>query len=268
MVRSLTDSESPVPASESGLVADSARFPEGGSGPAAPSTPTGGDAAPTGRIDAPAGTTGPRRRWPARLLRSPLVWAMVLLGSGSLYGAVNFVDVWMASRTEYVATGMSPDGNRAAIVLGAAQYNGEPSPVLRARLDEAAALYEAGEVDLVVVTGGGQPADITTEAKTGYDYLREVSGIPDERLRLEVQGSSTYESLAASARFLVPDGIVDVVLVTDRYHARRSLLIADEVGLRPVVALTPAPPTIQRLAQETAAVALGRLIGFRRLDQI
>ena len=191
-----------------------------------------------------------------------------------LYGASSFIDVWLASRSEYEPIDVvgprdeAAPMQRAAIVLGAAQYNGEPSPVLRARLDEAAGLYEAGQVDLVVVTGGGQEADITTEAKTGYDYLRETTGIPDTRLRLEVHGASTYESLAASARFLSREGVADVVLVTDRFHARRAQLIAEEVGLKPEVALTPQPPSFQRLVQEAGAVSVGRIISFRRLDQL
>ncbi len=183
-----------------------------------------------------------------------------------LYYLVTFVDVWLTSRSDY-ETSTDATITRAAVVLGAAQYNGEPSPVLRARLDQAAALYESGEVDLVVVTGGGQEADVTTEAKSGYDYLRETSGIPDTSLRLEVHGSSTYESLAATARFLRRDDVVEVVLVTDRYHAKRAMLTADEVGLSPQVALTSQPPSFRRLVREAGAVALGRLISFRRLDQ-
>ena len=173
----------------------------------------------------------------------------------------------MASSAEFEFGTASGDTERAAVVLGAAQYNGEPTPVLRSRLEEAARLYENGEVDLVVGTGGRQEADITTEAKTGYDYLRE-SGIPDDRIRLEVQGASTYESLAATARFLRSDGVVEVVLVTDRYHAKRSTLIAREVRLEPVVSLTPQAPSFERLVRESVAVGLGRIIGFRRLDQL
>lgn len=193
--------------------------------------------------------------------------AIILGAVLALYYAGTFVDVLLASRGDYEASGGGAS-ETAAVVLGAAQYNGEPSPVLKARLDTAAELYEQGHVDLVVVTGGRQPADITTEAKTGYDYLRERSGIPDERLRLEVQGSSTYESLAATSRFLRQDGVTDVVLVTDRYHVRRAALTAAEVGLVPEVAPTEPSASLRRLVQESAAVALGRLITFRRLDRI
>ncbi len=189
---------------------------------------------------------------------------VVLIG---LYGLATFIDVWFASTAEFEPPTAARTETRAAVVLGAAQYNGSPSPVLEARLDEAAALYEAGHVDLVVLTGGGQEADITTEAKAGYLYLR-ATGIPDERLRLEVHGASTYQSLAASARFLEAEQVDDVVLVTSRFHARRATLIAEEVGLEADVALTERPAPLDRLVQETVGVSVGRLISFRRLDRI
>ncbi|MFV0259891.1 MAG: YdcF family protein [Acidimicrobiales bacterium] len=179
------------------------------------------------------------------------------------YLLVTFAQVWLASQATAVPVTDPPV--TAAVVLGAAQYNGEPSPVLQARLDRAAELYTDGRVSLVVVTGGRQPTDATTEAKTGYDYLR-TAGVPDEDLRLEVQGASTYESLAATSRFLAEDGITQVVLVTDAYHARRAALVAEEVGLDPQVRLTDGSPTFGRLVHETIAVSVGRIITFRRLD--
>lgn len=189
-----------------------------------------------------------------------------LLGLGAvvallvLYLGATFVDVWLASRQNY-------DGSAdAVVVLGAAQYNGTPSPVLQGRLDHGAELYFAGLVDLVVVTGGNQEGDVTTEAKAGYDYLRITAQIPDEALLLEVDGRSTYESLRAAARFLEQRSVDSVILVTDPYHAKRSLLIAEEVGLEAEVSPTTSGASFDRLAQETLAVAAGRIIGFRRLD--
>ncbi len=183
-----------------------------------------------------------------------------LVGLLVLYVVATFVDVWLASRQQFEG---SAD---AVVVLGAAQYNGTPSPVLRARLDHAAELYFDDRVDLVVVTGGNQEGDVTTEAKAGYDYLRVSAGIPDEALLLEVDGRSTYESLRATARFLERRNVNSVILVTDPYHARRSQLIAEEVGLEAEVSPTTSGASFDRLAEETLAVAVGRIIGFRRLD--
>ncbi len=208
-----------------------------------------------------AGPSRPRGRGgrgPGLKIRLLALLALV----ASLYFGVTFTQVWWASQAENDAS--AP----AAIVLGAAQYNGTPSPVLRGRLDHAAELYAADAVEIVTVTGGGQPGDVTTEAKTSYDYLRDQAGIPDDRLRLEVDGTSTYEELAAAARFLRNEGIVEVVLVTDPYHARRAQLVANEVGLRASVSTTDAPAPMGRLIRETGAVGVGQIISFRRLERL
>lgn len=189
-----------------------------------------------------------------------LFWVGLVLAAG--YMVVNFIDVWVASVRQ------SSESAPAAVVLGAAQYNGEPSAALRGRLDAAAELYGAGRVELIVVTGGGQADDITTEAKTGYDYLRQTAGVPDEDLRLEVQGSSTYQSLASVSRFLRAEGVDMVIVVTDPYHSRRSQLIAEEVGLDASVYSTDGGNSLDRLVRETLGTAAGRIIGFRRLDNL
>lgn len=191
-----------------------------------------------------------------------VVALVVVLAVG--YGSVTFLQVWWASRADPDA----PVQATAAIVLGAAQYNGTPSPVLRGRLDHAAALYLGDQVEIIVVTGGGQQEDTTTEAKAAYDYLRSTIGIADERLRLEVDGTSTFEQLAAAARFLESEGITEVVIVTDPYHSRRAQLVAREVGLEASVSVTDAGAPFGRLVRETVAVGLGQIISFRRLERL
>ena len=207
------------------------------------------------------GPARPRRRWGHWLLRALLV-AFVLLAA---YFALTFLQVYRASRH---------DGARAAdaiIVLGAAQYDGRPSPVLQDRLDHALALYEAGLADHIVLTGGRQEGDRYTEATTGYNYLRD-QGVPDEALMKEVDGTSTWESLRASARFLAGEGMTNVVLVTDDYHAYRVEAIAEEIGLDATVSPTDSrlagTEQLRQLLRETAAVAVGRIIGYDRLFRI
>jgi vancomycin permeability regulator SanA len=204
-----------------------------------------GDGAP------PAGTS---------LRVTPLRAVALIVALSMLYMLFTFADIWFA--TQRSTEGMAS----AAVVLGAAQYDGTPSPVLLRRLDEAASLYDLERVGLIVVTGGGQQGDRTTEAKAGYDYLRAL-GIPDEDLRLEVQGVSTYSSIAAAARFLRSEGIDDVILVTDAYHTRRVEMIASEVGLEAQVSPV-GDAGFSPMIRETAAVAAGRVIGFRRLDAL
>lgn len=178
-----------------------------------------------------------------------------------LYVAVTFVQVWRASDRDQV------NAADAIVVLGAAQYDGVPSPVLQARLDHALELYEADVAPLVVVTGGRQEGDRYTEATTGYNYLR-AHGVPDEDIRKEVQGRSTYESIAATARFLEVEGLEDVVLVSGPAQSKRMEGIAGEVGLDAQVSPAGADPSIGSLARETVGVSVGRIIGYRRLENL
>lgn len=191
-------------------------------------------------------------RWVFRI-GSALVALLVL------YLGVTFVQVWMASRSD----DRSPAS--AIVVMGAAQWNGVPSPVLQGRLDHAVRLHDQGVAPLIVVTGGKQAGDAVTQGRSGYEYLRE-QGVPDEAIKVEVGGTNSYEELSASALILGQAGVGDdVVVVTDPYHALRVAEIAEELGLRPHVSPTDASTGPRQLARETAAVALGRIIGYRRL---
>jgi uncharacterized SAM-binding protein YcdF (DUF218 family) len=197
------------------------------------------------------------RSWAGRVALAALAIGAV----GVVYLAVTFVQVWSTARSDQAAPA------DAIVVLGAAQYDGAPSPVLRARLDHSVDLYRAGHAPLIVVTGGRQEGDRFTQAMAGYRYLRD-RGVPDEALLLEVDGTSTYTELAATARILRARGLDRVLMVSDGYHSRRLLAIAAEVGLEGAVSPTDTTYGIRQLARETAAVAVGRIIGFRRLDSL
>lgn len=191
------------------------------------------------------------------------VAAVTAVAGLAVYVGVTFVQVWRASLH---------DGARdadALVVMGAAQYDGQPSPALRARLEHAAQLYRRGRAPIVWVTGGNQPGDRFTEGFSGYEYLRG-QGLPDGALRIENQGRSSWESLAAASRYLREQGNTDVVLVSHPYHSYRLLDIAGELGLSASVSPTRQADTsgesrVRALARETAAVSLGRLVGYRRV---
>ncbi len=157
----------------------------------------------------------------------------------------------------------------AIVVLGAAQYDGRPSPVLTARLDHALELWQEGLAPIIVVTGGKRPGDRFTEATASANYLLQ-RGVPDARILREVQGTSSWESLAAAARILRERGLSEVILVSDPYHALRIGGIADELGLIAHVSPTQSSPisgaaSFRHMVKETGAVAVGRIIGYRRL---
>lgn len=197
------------------------------------------------------------------LLRILVRVAVVAGVLATIYLGVTFVQVWRASNTDRAAV------SDAIVVLGAAQYDGEPSPVLQARLDHAIELREQGIADVIVVTGGNQPGDRTTEASASADYLL-AHGVPDASIRREVSGTNSWQSLAAAARFLRDEGLLDVVLVSSPYHALRTEEIADEVGLRGRASPATRSPEglasqLGNLGRETLAVGVGRIIGFGRL---
>lgn len=188
-----------------------------------------------------------------------LLKAGILLGVlGVGYFAVTFVQVWTASRRD------AAQPAQAIVVMGAAQYDGRPSPVLKARLDHAAGLYAADLAPIIVLTGGRAPGDRFTEASAAAAYLRG-EGVPDANLRLETQGRNSWQSLAATARFLLAEDITDVVLVTSPYHALRVEHIASEVGLDGHASPVPGSASFGQLVHETLAVGVGRILGHHRL---
>jgi uncharacterized SAM-binding protein YcdF (DUF218 family) len=188
-----------------------------------------------------------------------LVVVLALLLGG--YVVVTFVQVWMASGRD------SAHEADAIIVLGAAQYDGRPSLVLQARLDHAAELYEEKIAPVIVLTGGRRPGDRFTEASAAAGYLRRA-GIPEAALRLETDGTNSWQSLASAARFLRKEGLTDVVLVSSPYHSMRVEHIAGEVGLHGSASPAKDAPdqtTFGHLLHETLAVSAGRIIGYHRL---
>lgn len=118
----------------------------------------------------------------------------------------------------------------AIVVLGAAQYNGRPSPVLEARLTQAIELYRAGIAPIVVVTGGKAAGDRTTEAEAARQYAI-AHGVPDTAILAENRGRTTLESLRNVRELFAERGLTSAVFVSDRTHMLRVLRIATDEGL-------------------------------------
>ncbi len=186
---------------------------------------------------------------------------MLLIGVG--YLALSFWQVWSTGRSDQARN------VDAIVVMGAAQYDGRPSPQLAARLDHALDLWDDGLAPRVVVTGGNQEGDRFTEASASAQYLVE-RGVPESAIVQEDAGSTTHDSLDR-ARGLLDDSVDTVLVVTDPYHALRTRLTAEEVGFTAYV--SPAPDSVvrgtnelRREMAEAAGVAVGRIIGFERLS--
>jgi uncharacterized SAM-binding protein YcdF (DUF218 family) len=118
----------------------------------------------------------------------------------------------------------------AIVVLGAAQFDGRPSPVFAARLDHAIDLYLQKLAPILIVTGGKAEGDRTTEAATARTYAL-AHGVPEEAIALEDAGRTTFESLQAVARMLHGRGIRDAVFVSDPTHMLRVLRMASDLGI-------------------------------------
>jgi uncharacterized SAM-binding protein YcdF (DUF218 family) len=129
----------------------------------------------------------------------------------------------------------------AIAVLGAAQYNGRPSPVFRARLDHAATLYQRGLAPVILVTGGVGSGDTVSESEVGQRYLVKA-GLPDGAVVALPAGASTSASLEGVARWFSGKESRRVLLVSDGFHMLRLQIIANRLGLVPFTSPAPNSP--------------------------
>ena len=150
---------------------------------------------------------------------------MVLLSAGFVAGCA--VVVWRAAHHDDAS---ELDRADAIVVLGAAQYDGKPSPVFAGRLDHAALLYEQGRSERVLVLGAGQPGDRFTEAEAGTAYLVE-QGVPAEIIVPVPEGHTTFESLEAAAPVMRDAGMNSAFLVSDPWHNARVERMARDLGI-------------------------------------
>ena len=190
----------------------------------------------------------------------------VLVLAGIMYVVLNIVQVWSVGRSD------SRKEVDAIVVMGVAQYDGRPSPQLQARLDHVLTLWKEGVAQLVVTTGGNQPGDRFTEARASADYLI-AGGIPESSISMEDIGSTTLQSLQGVADILKSRGLISVEIVTDPYHALRSQLIAQDLGLTAYI--SPAENSAvtggaekRRMINEGLGISLAHVIGFRSLDRL
>lgn len=197
-----------------------------------------------------------------RSLRRFSFWLSAVIG---LYFLVTFVQVVVAGRHEVTNTA------DAVVVMGAAQYDGRPSPQLEGRLATAIELWRRQTPQYFIVTGGQQEGDRFTEAETSMNVAVE-SGVPESSILFEDQGTTTWESLQGVAELVERYEISSVVIVTDPYHAMRASLIARRSGIN-VVGVAPVQhsvvsglTSVRRHLVETAGVAVGRIIGFEQIS--
>jgi len=196
-------------------------------------------------------------RW---ILQRLLIIAILIGG----YLAVTAAQVWLTSRHS------DPKSVQAVIVMGAAQYDGVPSPDLVARLQDADRLWGKYTSE-IVVTGSKKAGDTYTEAEAEATWLSQ-HGVPMGDI-IEVGGNDTWKSLSLAATALHQRGQDRVLIATDGFHEDRCLAISTALGLQasPVPA-TGSPITglssVPYFAKETVGVAVGRIVGYSRLHAL
>lgn len=160
--------------------------------------------------------------------------ASIILGTALLW-AVSMGAVLLWSEMDQAR----PAGS--IVVLGAAQYDGKPSPVLKARLDHGIDLWNRQMGQVLVLTGGQGSGDTTSEAAVGRAYARK-QGVPDSVILLENKGRTTRESMLAVADTLGKRGIKSAILVSDPFHMLRLWIMGRRFGLTAYTSPTRTSP--------------------------
>lgn len=168
------------------------------------------------------------KRHPALFSAVAIVLAVIGLVVGTGYA------VWRAAHTDEASR---RDRVELIVVLGAAQYSGDPSPTFRGRLEHAALLYRQGFATQVLVLGGKRPGDIATEADSGRFWLIS-EGLPENAVFAAPEGTTTLESLRAAAAFIQEHDLSTVMLVSDPWHNLRIRRMARDLGLNAYVSAT------------------------------
>ncbi len=165
------------------------------------------------------------------------VLGLALAGLGCVLALwlTSIAAIWVAGRRPAQRTA------DAIVVLGAAQYNGRPSPVLKARLDHALDLFRRRYADRLIVTGGVGQGDTLSEGEVARRYAIE-QGVPDSVILVEREGETSAASVEAAAALMREAGLVSALIVSDSYHMLRLELLARRAGIRPYRAPAPAAP--------------------------
>jgi uncharacterized SAM-binding protein YcdF (DUF218 family) len=158
-------------------------------------------------------------------------------------GMVTFFSLWLVSAVAVLVWSSRDEARpaQAIVVLGAAQYAGKPSPVLRARLDHALDLWNRHLASLLILTGGTGSGDTTSEAAVGRKYAKK-HGVPDSAILVENEGRTTSESMRAVAGMLEVRGLQSALLVSDPFHMLRLRILARRFGFTPYTSPTRTSP--------------------------
>jgi uncharacterized SAM-binding protein YcdF (DUF218 family) len=156
-------------------------------------------------------------RWIRRTITIVVVLALI----APAYGVSQ---VWRAAKNPVVRQA------DVIVVLGTAQLNGKPGDALEARLIEAKRIYDLGYASSIITVGAGAPGDRTTEAASGKYWLRK-NGVPSRKITAIEEGRDTLVSTKAYAAVMKKRYVSDVIIVTDPYHCKRAMAMANDQGV-------------------------------------
>jgi uncharacterized SAM-binding protein YcdF (DUF218 family) len=185
-------------------------------------------------------------------MRKKIIWGL----AGLLFLLIAYPS-WIAYRVWDQANSDEVHSADAIVVLGAAQYDGQPSPIFKARLDHAAYLYDTGVSNTIVVTGGKAEGDRFSEAEAGERYLIDSKGVDSQRILSEAEGTTTLESLKGVWDLAGDQEIESVLLVSDPMHSERIKMIAADLGFDEAYASRVSYQQLDR-SRETKAKELVR----------
>jgi uncharacterized SAM-binding protein YcdF (DUF218 family) len=144
--------------------------------------------------------------------------------------ALMFYVAYLSLKIEQQSTRDEAQPADVILVLGAAEYRGRPSPVLRARLDHALDLYDRKLAPRILTTGGSGGDPVFTEGGVGRSYLTQ-HGVPSEAIIVESEGESTVESTTTAAEIMLRMELHSVIVVSDGYHIYRVKQMLESRGL-------------------------------------
>jgi uncharacterized SAM-binding protein YcdF (DUF218 family) len=168
----------------------------------------------------------PRRHWAASGLRFVLLYLIAV----AVLAATGWC-IWVYVQIEHFAYEDQAAPGDVICVFGAAEYAGRPSPVLRARLDHALALYEHGIAPVLVTLGGSAPGDAYSEGQVGQAYLM-AHGVPEKAIIAETQSRNTEEQALRIVAIARTNSFHRVVIVSDPTHLFRVREICASEGLQ------------------------------------
>jgi uncharacterized SAM-binding protein YcdF (DUF218 family) len=201
----------------------------------------------------------PRRNWAASAARFLLLYLFAVVFLSTLGWCI-----WVYVQIEHYAYEDQAAPADVICVFGAAEYAGRPSPVLRARLDHALALYEHGIAPIVLTLGGSAPGDTFSEGQVGQAYLM-ANGVPEKAIIAETQSRDTEEQALRIVSIAHANGYHRVVIVSDPTHLFRIREICTQQGLpvltspRPQVSAVGSSAEWQQIGHEILTYTLWRM---------